>query len=80
MNALVLALLRPQGRLEIKGLRLLMLFSAIRGGASGFVSMDAVEKSAVIAQLETKVADDEEHWTGFREPWSVHTVLASLSS
>jgi hypothetical protein len=62
MNALVLALLRPEGRLVIDSERLLMLFRAIRGGANGFASMDAVQRSSVIADLETKVAGDEKYW------------------
>jgi len=63
MDALVLTLLRPRGRLEITSPRLLMLFRAIRGGASGFVSMDAVQKAAVIAELGNKVVEDREYWT-----------------
>ena len=51
MNDLVLALLLPQGRLEITSQRLLMLFRAIRDSASGFVSMDAIQKNAAIAEL-----------------------------
>ena len=66
MNALVLTLLRPQGKLEITSQRLLMLFRAIRGGASGFVSMDTVQKDAVIAKLQSKITEDKEHWGGFR--------------
>jgi hypothetical protein len=62
MNALVLAVLRPEERLEIDSQRLMMLFRAIRGGASGFASMDAVQRSFVIADLETKVAGDEKYW------------------
>ena len=62
MNALVLAILRPEGSLEIDSQRILMLFRAIRGGARGFASMDAVQRSAVIADLETKVAGDEKYW------------------
>jgi hypothetical protein len=65
MNALVLALLRPQGRLKINSFRLSMLFRAIRGGASGFVSMDASQKAEVIAELGTKVVEDREYWAGF---------------
>jgi len=64
MDALVLALLRPKGRLEINILRLLMLFRAIRGGASGFSDMDADQRTAVIAELEGKVAGDKEYWAG----------------
>ena len=66
MNALVLAFVRPRGRLEISSPRLLMLFRAIRGGASGFVSMDTVQKDAVIAKLQSKITEDKEHWGGFR--------------
>jgi hypothetical protein len=63
MNALVLTLLHPRGRLEVNSLRLLTLFRAIRGGASGFVSMNAVQKAAVIAELGNKVVEDREYWT-----------------
>ena len=66
MNALVLALLRPQGKLEITSQRLLMLFRAIRGGANGFVTMKTAQKDAVIAELQAKVTEDKEHWGGFR--------------
>lgn len=55
MNALLLAFVRPRGRLEISSPRLLMLFRAIRGGARGFVSMGAVQKAAVMGELGTKV-------------------------
>jgi len=62
LNALALALLRPKGRLEIDVLKLLMLFRAIRGGASGFSDMDADQRTAVIAELDRKVAGDKEYW------------------
>jgi hypothetical protein len=62
MSALVLALLRPEGRLEITSQRLLMLFRAVRGGTSGFVDMHAIQRNSVIADLETKVAGDEKYW------------------
>jgi len=57
--------LRPKGRLEINSLRLLMLFRAIRGGANGFVWMDAAQKAAAIRELATKVNEDSEYWTGY---------------
>lgn len=62
MNALVLALFRPEGTLEISSRRLVMLVRAIWGGASGFVAMDAVQRNAVITDLETRLARDEEYW------------------
>jgi hypothetical protein len=64
MNALALALLRPKSSLEICSERLLMLFRAIRSGARGFALMDAVRKGTLIAELETKVAEDKEYWVG----------------
>ncbi|KAM0713140.1 hypothetical protein Q7P35_000592 [Cladosporium inversicolor] len=66
MNALVLAFLRLKGRLEINSLRLLMLFGAIRGGAGGFVSMEAAQKAAAIRGLATKVNEDREYWAGYQ--------------